>query len=377
MKKNKLVTIAIVGYRNYKNINCTINSILIQSYENIELIISDDGSNSFPEEEIRNYIEQNKKTNIERVLLNHEIENRGTVKHINKVVSLATGEYLMLLAADDALNDSEVVKRFVQGFDNADEDCFIEIAQTAMYDKNLEKLEGYYLRPCIRKLIEGETKSKILNQILLYTACLPSTSFFYKMRFFEVFGPFDEDYMLIEDVPAHIRIAREGWKIHYENFVAIKHRSGGISHGATDALSKTKLLYQTDCLTMLIEQEKICNADFDTSDKAIKTILRRNKFERNQIKKVIKTRRTTLRNALGNGMYWHSYKNWAHCLIMANIAAILYVPQVSSFFNTILQPQNPIEMIIYIILSTTLAIELIWLSYLHIKKMVWSLNSLP
>lgn len=49
----------------------------------------------------------------------------------------------------------------------------------------------------------------------------------------------------------HIRLAEEGWIIHFENFVAIKHRNGGISHGRENTKRKSVLLYFTDFERMI------------------------------------------------------------------------------------------------------------------------------
>ena len=46
----------------------------------------------------------------------------------------------------------------------------------------------------------------------------------------------------------HCRIVREGWKLHYENFAAARHRSGGISHGNVEGLSKSAYFYHLDML---------------------------------------------------------------------------------------------------------------------------------
>lgn len=244
----KLVSVIICSYRRFQFIYEAIDSVLCQSYGAVELMISDDGSDNFPEKKIQSYINLKKGANIQNVLIHHEKENLGTVKHINHACRLVHGDYVGLLAADDAYYDEHALERFVAGFESLkpEEDCYIEIAQTAMCDYTLKRIDGYALFQNVREAVEKGGKE--LFDMVAYCACLPTTSFFYKKEFFEKYGEFDEEFHLIEDYPMHCRIAREGWKIHYENFVAAKHRSGGVSHGNVGGLSKSAYWYDQDIL---------------------------------------------------------------------------------------------------------------------------------
>lgn len=246
--KKACFSIIILCYRHFQYLNAAIDSVLRQDYENIELIVSDDGSDGFPREEIEEYIARNKGSNITRVLVRQEECNQGTVRHLNHAVEAAQGEYLVALAGDDVFYSSSVLSSFAQGFSRAAPDCYIEMAQTAMYDVGLKTLEEYYLKLPVQQALEQAENdtSGLLYLLLRQGPCLPSTSTCFRREFFEKFGAFDEHYVLIEDYPMHIRLAKEGWKIHYENFVAIKHRHGGVSHGQKGATSKTAVLYYSD-----------------------------------------------------------------------------------------------------------------------------------
>ncbi|WP_133964871.1 glycosyltransferase [Eubacterium limosum] len=79
MEKEK-VTCIVLSYNNIEFIYEAINSVLLQDYMNIELIISDDGSENFDVGEIKNYVEKNKGENIEKLIVNKNVVNIGTVK---------------------------------------------------------------------------------------------------------------------------------------------------------------------------------------------------------------------------------------------------------------------------------------------------------
>ena len=55
------ISAIILCYHKFDFIYDAILSVLEQDYESIELIISDDGSPHFPEDDIRAFIQKNKK----------------------------------------------------------------------------------------------------------------------------------------------------------------------------------------------------------------------------------------------------------------------------------------------------------------------------
>ena len=50
MKQDLLVTIIVLTYKDFSGLNKTMEAILEQTYQNIEIIISDDGSENYQEE---------------------------------------------------------------------------------------------------------------------------------------------------------------------------------------------------------------------------------------------------------------------------------------------------------------------------------------
>ena len=252
-----LYTVIILCYRNFHYIYDAMESVFRQDYSAIELIISDDCSPNFPAKEIEEYLLSHKSEQVVSYKINHEPKNLGTVKHLNHARQLATGEYISFLACDDTLYGTKAITNFVAGFQKAGMSCHIEMAQTAMYDRNLKKCFGYYLQPEIQELLEDGNRQTELLEWLSISACLPSTSTCFRKTFFSTYGGFDEELRLVEDVPLHIRIASEKIALHYENFVAVCHRDGGISHGAAGALSETKRQYYRDiqcCHNRLMEK---------------------------------------------------------------------------------------------------------------------------
>ena len=76
-----LVSCITTTYKKFNYLYQTLDSIFMQDYPNIEIIIGDDGSSDFPEQELKNYIEKHKGKNITNVVIHHEEKNRGTVSN--------------------------------------------------------------------------------------------------------------------------------------------------------------------------------------------------------------------------------------------------------------------------------------------------------
>lgn len=246
MDNKPLVSFAILSYKNYHYIKEALQSVFIQTYPNIQLIISNDGSDDFDELNLISYLNENKPDNITQVIINNNERNVGTVKNVNIALSKAKGEYFMLMAADDALYDENVLSRFVEEFERLGPDAYIVSAKTAMCGKELSDVKSY------EPDAEGIEAIKIFSpqqmfSRLSHTFTIPTTSTCYRLSLFDKIGKYDEDYFIIEDAPLYIKMARLGYKFHWiDDMVAARHRDGGISHGNTNNLSESFRKYRHD-----------------------------------------------------------------------------------------------------------------------------------
>lgn len=249
-KNNPLVSFIVLSYKNYQYIYETIDSVLSQDYPNIELIISNDGSNDFIKTAVISYIKKNKTQNIKNFIVNNNKINLGTVKNVNKAIKLSHGKYIMLLAADDVLYNDQIISKNIEAFESLPKKELIVISQVHMYDINLKRL--------IQPFISNENKQKIksLSPQELFsemsTQCiLPGCGICYKKEIFKKYGYFDEKYKLVEDYASALKFSRLGIRYNYFDFVSCKHRDGGISHGNINGESHKSKQYELDILNIL------------------------------------------------------------------------------------------------------------------------------
>jgi alpha-1,3-rhamnosyltransferase len=93
-----LVSIVIPAYNHENYIEEAIDSIMNQTYKNIELIVINDGSTDKTDNIIRNALK--KYNNVFKYISK---ENEGLIKTLNYSLGLVSGKYFKLLASDDIL----------------------------------------------------------------------------------------------------------------------------------------------------------------------------------------------------------------------------------------------------------------------------------
>ncbi|MBQ3101713.1 glycosyltransferase family 2 protein [bacterium] len=98
MKEN-LVSVIIPAYNHENYVQETINSIINQTYQNIELIIVDDGSSDSTWQKIC-ALEDKCKERFCNISFETQ-ENEGTCATLNKLLSKAQGEFVYFIASDD------------------------------------------------------------------------------------------------------------------------------------------------------------------------------------------------------------------------------------------------------------------------------------
>ena len=128
------ITIIMPVYNGEIYIEESINSILQQSYSNLELIIVNDGSTDRTKEVIDKFFYDI------RIKYYEFHENKGKVSALNKGYQLATGDFIVFLAADDVLGDASLDKRLC----NISEDTPAAFCNMCMCDEELNPIQKFY-----------------------------------------------------------------------------------------------------------------------------------------------------------------------------------------------------------------------------------------
>lgn len=117
MIENKLVSYCIISYNQEKYIKSCLESVLCQTYQNLEIIISDDGSSDNTWAIIQETIREYQGSHIIKSFKNKQ--NLGLALHYSKVAcEITSGEYIIFLGGDDISRKDhvEIAMRYVDKF---------------------------------------------------------------------------------------------------------------------------------------------------------------------------------------------------------------------------------------------------------------------
>lgn len=237
MSERPLVSIVTETYKDFDGLFENIKSVLMQDYPCIEYIISDDGSGNFPIDEVKSFIDNNKRKNIIDVIYIIAEHNRGTVKSEGYAYHCASGDILMPLAGDDRFVSNDVVSLVVKTFQRTG--CDILSTSRIVVDNDDNELYKLPLKNNIAKIQKLDTAQKQYFALLkgMFYDMASGSVLYMKKEFFEKMGGYDERFVLWEDAPFLLKVLGKGEKICVDYDInSIFYRTGGVSTGNCNPL---------------------------------------------------------------------------------------------------------------------------------------------
>lgn len=249
MSNKKTVSIIVLCFSNSRFLFEMLQSIFQQTYTQIQLIISDDGSDDFCVQDVKSFCDQYGRENVISVSINQNKKNLGTVAHLEQMLPLCTGDIIWTLAADDIIHDGNVVSRFVDEFER-NSDILILSSQVELYDETLEYCKGLFLSAKYIELFKSGTSMQQFAE-LACKCVIPAVGTCYKKELVNFNEKLGETFFLVEDWPFYVRLVRNGIAIRYVDMVSVCHRHGGVSHGNNRGYNKSDIAtkYSRDLLS--------------------------------------------------------------------------------------------------------------------------------
>lgn len=209
---NPKVSIITVCYNSERTIEDTLQSVINQSYPNIEYIVIDGISTDKTLSIINKY-----KDKITTILSE---KDNGIYDAINKGIRLATGDIIANLNSDDFYIDNNVITDVVATFEKEKTDTlYADLYYVDAFDTN--KIVRYW-------------KSKQYQEGLFLKGWMPPhPTFFVKKEVYQQYGLFDLQFKSAADYEIMLRfIHRFKTSIAYLPRVIVKMRVGGVSNAS-------------------------------------------------------------------------------------------------------------------------------------------------
>ncbi len=204
MKNRPLITVITVVFNGEDHIAKTIESVLNQSYSNIEYIIVDGKSTDLTLEIAGAY------KGIDRVISEPD---RGLYDAMNKGLKAATGDYVWFLNSGDQIYSKETVEQMVSGLSGSPD---IIYGGTMIIDEQQNEIGDRRLKPPARL----SWKSFRQGMVVCHQSILVKK---------DIAPEFNLEYRLSADIDWAIRATRGAEQIHNSNLVLSKFLEGGLT----------------------------------------------------------------------------------------------------------------------------------------------------
>lgn len=200
MKNQSSVSVILPTYKKGERLEKAIESVLSQTYKNLELIVIDDT----PDDSISNLISEIKDS---RIIYIQNKERLGFVKSLNKGVSLAKGEYIARIDADDFWSDDKKLEKQIDFLENHPNYVLCGGGVIIVDEKEKE----------IVRFLDPEKDKEIRKTILFLSNFVHSSVVFRKNAFNSVSG-YDEKFKQSEDRDLWLKLGKVGKFYNFQEY---------------------------------------------------------------------------------------------------------------------------------------------------------------
>ena len=202
MQSSSIVTVICLCYNHAEFIIDALESVLSQTYHNVELIIADDHSTDHSVQVIKKWLEKHPEITF---LANKE--NLGNTKTFNQCLKLSKGDYIIDLAADDVLKPDCIAKQLKGFATTAYQNVGLIYGNAELIDEKGNFMKDYFKTDANRKRIKSQPTGNIYIGLLNGNNNVCSISSLVKREVFMKLEGYDEN-LTYEDYDLWIRASR-------------------------------------------------------------------------------------------------------------------------------------------------------------------------
>jgi glycosyltransferase involved in cell wall biosynthesis len=215
-----LITVVTAVLNGERYLEQTIQSVMQQTYENVEYIVIDGGSTDGTLDIIKKY--------------DHSIDywiseiDAGIYSGMNKGVALATGEWISFINADDFLWSERVLERVATSLARLPYEVRIAYGQIMLLTSSGENLH-----------VIGKPWDKVKRRFK-YEMAIPHPAVMHRYSLFQKNGLFNESFRSAGDYEMLLRELIKGEAAFIQNTIVAGMRQGGISSRPEQAMNSLR-----------------------------------------------------------------------------------------------------------------------------------------
>lgn len=263
MNKEPLVSVCVACYNHQNYVADFLESLLDQTYSNIEVIIADDCSSDNSVNIIKSYLPKLEKK-FTNVILKVNKKNLGITHNSNNLMKEATGKYYKSMASDDVFYP-EAIAKMVEFMEEHEEYGLLVTNVLFVGDSYKYKAGGGVIGKGYKKSIKDKLSSdkffyNLLDKIFIY-----APGVIIRKNVIEKYGYYDEN-MLAEDYEYWLRLSSRGVKFGYIDEPLIYYRRGesSISYVSTkngkkkmDYMISSEIQAKSKYIHLLSNEERV------------------------------------------------------------------------------------------------------------------------
>lgn len=220
-----LVSVIIITYNSARYVSETLESVKSQTWQQIELIVSDDCSTDETIQVCGEWLKNNSLHFVNTKLITSGY-NTGTSANCNRGFKTASGEWIKTISGDDILLPDCI----------SDNVAYAVNSNASFIVSDICKIDGNGLPIADKKVNQGlayfvtiPTAKKQLKAYARWPAFLNTPTFFCKREILNLISYCDEEFRIYEDMTVIYRVTGMGIKIHYMNKPTVGYRIHGNS----------------------------------------------------------------------------------------------------------------------------------------------------
>lgn len=217
-KANPLITVGIIAYNSSEFILDLLESVKAQTYQNIELIVSDDKSSDNTVEIAKEWIVKNKDRFVRTEVIIPE-KNTGTAGNYNRALFAAKGEWMKFIDGDDIMfpNCLEDNVEFMTKHPEAK----VVFSDILYFEDAKNPSNRHFVSEEEKRFFEKDAHNQLM--VVLKKNHIPPSSSFMLTKLLKD-NPYQEEYWLVEDTPKWVDLLKKGNKFYYFDKVTTGYR---------------------------------------------------------------------------------------------------------------------------------------------------------